>query len=117
MMAAESKPSVITRATVAGVREELVLAFIVADPLTAAIGFRKIVGCATEPTAARSAFVYFTRGPSLATQDSPGWLLRFLWHVDFLFPTRSGSSKNMNLYCTRYSASAGVSRLAPLIFS
>jgi hypothetical protein len=61
MMAAQGKPPVIARATVAGVREEHVLVFIVADPLIAALGFREVVGRATEPTTATSVFADFTR--------------------------------------------------------
>jgi len=61
MLATESQSSVIASTTVAGVREELVLALIVADPLAATLGFGEFVGRTTEPAATRSNFFDFTR--------------------------------------------------------
>jgi hypothetical protein len=61
MPAAKCVALVVAMATVARVREEFVLVFVVANPPTAAFGSREILGAAAQTTAAVTDLACFTR--------------------------------------------------------
>jgi hypothetical protein len=61
MVATESEAPVIATATVAGVGKQDVLIFVVADPLAATLGSRKLLGTAAQATAASTALLCSAR--------------------------------------------------------